>query len=153
MKVYTTLKNETIYVYPNIIPKDICETWIPLAHREISIYQKDQRLANEIFETVKTYIGDYPFSTKGPRDHIVFGKRGAPIPEHVDDMSHGEMYKVLIYLNDVKNGGTWFRDGDSYVEVEAGAGSVVIFDMRLYHKGNPNQEPTIKYTVAIRLLE
>jgi hypothetical protein len=150
---YTTKKNEIIYVYPSCIPKDICDKWIHVAQKEVSMYQYDQDVANEIFQTVKSYIGEYPFSTKGPRDKIVFGKRGVPIPEHVDDMSHGETYKVLIYLNDVQNGGTWFRDGDSYIEVEAGAGSVVIFDMRIYHKGNPNQEPKIKYTAGIRLLE
>lgn len=58
-----------------------------------------------------------------------------PIRRHVDVNHHGEQYKILIYLNDVPNGGTIFYLPDGHVQIiENQINRLVLFDMNLSHE-------------------
>jgi len=79
-----------------------------------------------------------------------------PIKEHYDRIKEDETYKVLIYLNNVSNGGTYFcknKENDEWVYTNNKQGTVVIFDMKLLHKGDPEMGDIVKYALGIRLVE
>jgi hypothetical protein len=58
---------------------------------------------------------------------------------------------MLKGVNDVKNGGTQFENGNEWINIENKQGTVVIFDMNIKHKGNPAMENKNKYILGIRL--
>jgi hypothetical protein len=58
----------------------------------------------------------------------------SPIGRHIDKNHHGERYKVLIYLNDVPNGGTLFYPPTGTRLVENKANRLVLFDLSILHE-------------------
>jgi hypothetical protein len=153
METYTTVDNKKIYVFPNLLSKDICSNWIQkLQTYEVAI-PVDKDFSSEIFNTVKESIGEFPFPVSTHRYEITIGARGNSVLEHYDNRYGNEKWKIVCYLNDVQNGGTDFKNGSDWLSVHCTIGTVVLFDISLLHRGCPLQESKMKYTVGIRLME
>lgn len=85
----------------------------------------------------------------GLTNRITMGKSNIPIPKHTDRCFENEKYKLLIYLNNVPNGGTVFLTQPPQ-KIENKANRLVIFDMSLLHKGECFSGGQIKYTIGFR---
>lgn len=58
-----------------------------------------------------------------------------PISKHQDRKRNNETKKLLIYLNDLENGGTIFYTSEGEILVENRKNRLVCFDINLYHSG------------------
>lgn len=58
-----------------------------------------------------------------------------PISKHQDRKRNNETKKLLIYLNDLENGGTIFYTSDGEILVENRKNRLVCFDINLHHAG------------------
>lgn len=153
METYTTIDNKKIYVFPNLLSKDICLNWIEKMKAYTTTIVVDQEFSTEIFETVKSLIPTLPISISTHRHEVTLSARGVYQLEHFDKVFSNEKWKVVCYLNEVENGGTDFKNGSEWLSINSHMGSVVIFDISLFHRGCPKQESKTKYTVGIRLIE
>jgi hypothetical protein len=64
--------------------------------------------------------------------------------DKIEDTS--DEYKILLYLSTA--GGTEFEGGHSITGVSAG--DVVVFDIKMCHRGLPSQTTSTKYTLGFR---
>lgn len=149
----TTTDGRKIYVFPNLLPKDICLKWTERLLTLPQLITRDEDFARDIYETIKGLVGEFPIRISGHRSEVTIGKRGVPHTEHFDTIYGDEKWKLLCYLNDVENGGTDFKNGTEWISIRSGLGTVVLFDITLFHRGSPQAEPKTKYTVGIRLQE
>lgn len=152
MLEYTTAEGYKIYVFANAIPKDICQSWIPRFRKETNNYVGyDYRISTELYSLLTRYI-HIPFPVKGHQGSVSFVRLNVPIYEHYDQVYGDETHKVVFYLNEVANGGTEFRSGKDWFTVEAHEGTVVIFDIRIQHRGQQGQDAQTKYVMGMRLI-
>jgi hypothetical protein len=140
-----------IYIFEKALSEDICYQWIRRIETMNESRGPNLEFAKEIFETVQKNIGEFPIQVTGYRPEVTIGKKYTSIAAHYDPCLGNETWKVLCYLNDVSKGGTDFFDGSSWIEVNASAGTVVLFDISLFHRGQQGQEEKQKFTVGIRL--
>jgi hypothetical protein len=152
MLEFTTAEGYKIYIFDNAIPKDICEAWIPRFRKETNNYVgSNPRLSQEIHTLLNTYV-HVPFPVKDHQGHVSFVCLDTPIYKHFDQIYGEETHKVVFYLNEVQNGGTEFVSGNDWITVEAHQGTVVIFDIRIEHKGQRDQSKEKKYVMGMRLI-
>lgn len=148
-----------IYIYEKALPKYICEDIISqmdkiLVSSPMNYNRGDFIENNKLKLYMKTLINDsikIPFENVDFCNRLTLMKSNKAIVPHRDKVYEGENYKVLIYLNDVKNGGTYFKNEKDWFYTENSAGTIVIFDMNIEHKGDPLQEKIRKYTFGLRL--
>lgn len=153
MQVYTTVDGYKIYVFANAIPKDICEQWIPRFRKETDNYVGYNRvISEELYTLLRTYV-HVPFPVKDHQGCVSFVRLNKPIYTHFDQIYGDETHKVVFYLNEVAHGGTEFVDGKGWLTIEAHQGTVVIFDIRLQHRGQQGQDEKVKYIMGLRLVE
>ena len=77
-----------------------------------------------------------------------------PVCFHVDSILGEETHKLLVYLNVLSDGGgTEFctQDGEEFCKVKGKMGTVVIFDMKLFHRGEKFPVGEIKKTCGLRV--
>jgi hypothetical protein len=79
-----------------------------------------------------------------------------PIQRHTDTNHHGERYKLLVYLNDIVNGGTiFYPPGLPAVTIQNQANRMVIFDMDIPHESqdftSSTKYPQKKMAIGFRL--
>lgn len=154
MKEYTTQFGRKIYVFENVIPKDICEQLIlKIPKHGVGNFDNDHVLPKYLYELYSTHCVPSPIKFSGFVPKLSCGASREFIPLHVDqNASLFDEWKVLFYLNTVVNGGTIFREGGQDIVIENSQGSVVLFDIRIPHLGNPSQSNEIKYTMGFRPL-
>lgn len=152
MNEYTTVEGFKIYVFVNAIPDDICESWIPRFKKDNDNFVGYNReLSSEIYTMLKKHI-QFPFPVLDHQGSTSFVRLKKAIYPHFDVVYGAETHKVVFYLNEVENGGTEFKSGSDWILIEAHKGTVVIFDMRIYHRGQQTQEEKVKYVMGIRLI-
>lgn len=151
MKELTLEGTKKIYIFEKLLPEDICLNWIEKCIDIDETRGKNESFSEEIFTTIQSRLGEFPVPIQGYRPEVTIGKRKIGLGEHYDQVLGKEKWKLFCYLNDVKGGGTDFRDGAKWISIEPSMGTVVLFDMKLFHRGSLQQEPTVKYTVGIRL--
>jgi hypothetical protein len=84
---------------------------------------------------------------------VTVSHSGKPIARHTDGKYNNEKYKMLIYLNDVPDGGTVFF-GETTTIVKNQMNRVAVFDIRLPHEGQKFvMNGTKKMTLGFRLKE
>ena len=153
MREYTSAEGYKIYVFENAIPKDVCEEWIPRFRKETANYVGSQPvISKEVFELLKKYVS-IPFPVLAEPGWVSFVRLDQPIYVHYDQIYANETHKVAFYLNEVEHGGTDFASGDDWLTVEAHEGTVVIFDIRLKHRGQQYDGKKVKYIMGLRLIE
>ena len=146
-----TLDGKKIYIYEKLLPEEICLKWIEKIKHIDDTRGQNIVFSQEIFTTIQNLIGEFPMPVQGFRPEVTIGKKMIGIGEHYDQVLGNEKWKLFCYLNDVKGGGTDFRDGTQWISIEPSVGTVVLFDMKLFHRGSLQQEPIAKYTIGIRL--
>lgn len=146
-------KKGSIYVFKNVVPSYICDEFIKYIDSKTlgNTFITDNKFSKSILTILKDCI-DFPFNVD-VLNKITLSKSKSAIGEHFDKRFDNEKYKLFVYLNDVKNGGTYFKDGNEWIYVENSKGSIVIFDMHISHKGDEKQEDIYKYLIGIRLVE
>lgn len=146
-----TVGEKKVYVYEKILPENICREWIERINNLTSARGSNSEFADEIFQTIQKLIGTFPVTITKNRPEVTHSTRAIPIGEHYDEKIGNETWKVICYLNEVKNGGTEFYSGTEWINVEGNLGTVVLFDISLLHRGQRNQERKAKYSVGVRL--
>ncbi len=151
MKEYTTPLGHKIYVFEKVIPKDTCELLIQKMPKEGTGYLKtNDELPKYLFDLYTKYCNPSPVEFVGYVNMLSCGASCTPIVLHSDPItSPFDKWKVVMYLNDVPNGGTIFRENGVDIEIENSGGTVVLFDIRIPHLGNPKQRD-MKYTIGFR---
>ena len=94
-------------------------------------------------------------TTKGVHNDVTLSRSSKALPRHKDKVIRkDDKWKLLIYLNDVKEGGgTIFYEDMKTKEgfkVHNKIGSAVFFDISLPHAGERISEQ--KYTIGFRLI-
>lgn len=74
-----------------------------------------------------------------------------PVIKHTDCKYEDENYKLLIYLNEIPNGGTIFYNGRKSILVENKKNRLVIFDMSLPHESQSFTGNVKKVAIGFRV--
>lgn len=142
-----------VYTFPEVVPAEVCETLIGRLHggRQQQYIYNNAALAAELYGMISPYV-ESPIQFTGLGPHITMSNSTRPVTLHTDTDKGGNHWKMFVYLNEVPNGGTVFVDCKKEYLVENRRGSVVLFDIRLQHKGQPTQAPVPKYVLGFRPL-
>jgi hypothetical protein len=110
---------------------------------------KSKDIANNIYTN---YVDKFKeLGIFGLSDEITISKNNKPIPKHRDNKVCGETHKILIYLNNVNNGGgTYFYIDGKEILVENKVNRLVLFDINIEHKGQEFSSDYIKKTIGFR---
>jgi hypothetical protein len=115
---------------------------------------QDSTFVNYFWEHYGERIREIEPNCIGITPSVTLTQTSTPISRHVDINHHGERYKVLIYLNDIPNGGTLFYPSSGTQLVENKANRLVLFDMSILHesqKFNTRACRTRKIAIGFRL--
>ena len=112
---------------------------------------KSKDIANNIYTK---YVDKFKeLGILGLSDEITISKNNKPIPKHTDNKVSGETHKILIYLNNVNNGGgTYFYIDGKEILVENKINRLVLFDINIEHKGQEFSCEYIKKTIGFRTI-
>jgi hypothetical protein len=112
---------------------------------------KSKDIANNIYTK---YVDKFKeLGILGLSDEITISKNNKPITKHRDNKVCGETHKILIYLNNVNNGGgTYFYIDGKEILVENKINRLVLFDINIEHKGQEFSRDYIKKTIGFRTL-
>jgi hypothetical protein len=116
----------------------------------------DPSFATQFWNRYQKQIRDFDLNPKcsGITSNITITYNSSPIGRHIDTNYHGERYKILIYLNDVPNGGTLFYPPTGTRIVENRANRLVLFDLSILHesqKFNKQMNRLKKMAIGFRL--
>jgi hypothetical protein len=101
--------------------------------QKIFTNHKSRLLASSIFSKYKDAFN--AISVIGLHPSVTITNNNTCIRRHLDKKIGRETHKILIYLNDVPDGGTIFYIGDKERIVENRKGRLVLFDISLEHSG------------------
>jgi hypothetical protein len=116
----------------------------------------DPSFATEFWNRYEKQLRSFDLSPKcsGITSNITVTCNSSPIRRHMDRNYYGERYKILIYLNDIPNGGTLFYPPTGTQIVENKANRLVLFDLSIPHesqKFNTRTNQLKKMAIGFRL--
>lgn len=90
---------------------------------------------------------------RGIDDHVTITANRHPLGRHRDEQFGDEKFKILIYLNTIKDGGTKFYlpDGNTQL-LENRRNRLAIFDIQLEHESQKFSPGQVKYIIGFRPL-
>lgn len=88
---------------------------------------------------------------KGVYPCVTVTHTSTPIARHVDKQRFNEQYKILIYLNNVPNGGTIFYLKEGPQTVQNKANRLVGFDMHISHESERFHPSLKKMAIGFRV--
>ena len=106
-------------------------------------------LVNKFWEKYKDRLPKIDFS--GMYSKVTITNSTKPVIRHVDVKYKNEKYKLLIYLNNIKNGGTIFYKEKEKFLVENRQNRLVLFDISLPHESQHFISNTKKIAIGFRL--
>lgn len=151
MKELTTPLGRKVYVFENVVSSEICQTFIKkLPKNGIATYITDQEVANSVYNLYNKYCAPNSIQFVGCTNKYTYGSSTKPILYHTDPHDKStQQWKILLYLNSLSNAGTIFREGGKDITTECSEGTIVLFDTRIPHLGNPRQSSSdVKYTIG-----
>ena len=95
---------------------------------------KDRKLTKYIWDNYQNKFFEINKKIVGLFEEVTITNSNKPISMHKDKKLNDSKWKILIYLNDIKNGGTIFIIDDKPCLVENKKNKLVMFDIELYHK-------------------
>lgn len=116
---------------------------------------KNHSLTSEFWQKYGKKICEIDSKFIGVLDIVSSAITEKPVHFHLDPIHSNETHKVLIYLNDVKNGGTIFLMNGEEILVENKKNRLIIFDISVYHKSQNfllNDEKIKKLSIGFRLI-
>jgi len=108
----------------------------------------DNELSSKIYNSHIDKFND--LGIVGLSDHITISKGIIPIAKHKDNVICGETHKILIYLNNIPNGGTYFDIGGKEELIENRVNRLVLFDIKIAHRSQEFSRDYIKKTIGFR---
>lgn len=140
------LTQEECYMYMEFIDREksgnVQKVYKNVALVRTFIAKHSEKLESILLDGVK--IKDF-------HDDVTLSKGMIPLKKHVDSKLHSDKWKLLIYLNNVENGGTVFYDGNEEIIIENKAGKAVFFDISLPHASQVYKKQ-IKYSIGFRII-
>lgn len=126
-----------IWVWPNAFSPDECRRLVedapwPAQPQDIVALPERANRYGELFLSRMTGRADLP-RIAGWTPHITLTRASYSIPWH-RDIPRGAAFKAYAYLNDAP--GTIFSKRDNRL-VHGDAGTLVLFDIRIEHRGAP----------------
>ena len=120
---------------------------------------KDEKTTREFWQKYGEKVGVCGGKEILPYVTVTNSKK--PLGKHKDSKMGGEKYKVLIYLNEIKNGGTIFYNnlegGGKKELIENKVNRMVLFDMDIEHESEKFSEDNDiiikKKAIGFRILE
>ena len=100
---------------------------------------------NQNLKDISTFSGLYPYVTISNSNNPVF--------KHIDCKIKNEKFKILIYLNNVDNGGTIFYNGETSISIMNKENRLVVFDINLPHESQKFSKNDKKIAIGFRLKE
>lgn len=95
----------------------------------------DQLFADYIWEKYKLKFKNINNEWIGLYGDVTLGNSYKPISKHLDEKRNNAKQKILIYLNNIENGGTIFYTPEGDILVNNLENRLVCFDISLYHSG------------------
>lgn len=116
---------------------------------------KDEKTTREFWQKYGEKVCG--FGGKEILPYVTVTNSKKPLGKHKDSKMGGEKYKMLIYLNEIKNGGTIFYNHDEGGKkelIENKVNRMVLFDMDIEHESEKFSEDSIrKKAIGFRILE
>ena len=98
---------------------------------------------NKNLNGVSTFSGLYPYVTVTNSTNPVF--------KHTDSKFKNEKFKILIYLNNVQNGGTVFFKEKSAITIMNKENRLVLFDIQIPHESEKFCKNDKKIAIGFRI--
>lgn len=109
---------------------------------------EDQKMTSEFWRKYGSKCGD---DVKEIYPYVTITNNSKPVGRHRDAILKEERYKILIYLNDITNGGTKFYVGGETVQIKNAKNRMVMFDMSIEHESEIFKSKTNKMVIGFRL--
>jgi hypothetical protein len=74
-----------------------------------------------------------------------------PVFKHTDSKFKNEQFKILIYLNNVHNGGTVFYTEKTSISIMNKENRLVVFDINIPHESQKFSKSDKKIAIGFRL--
>ena len=118
-----------------LLPEDLdrCRKYCIEKGRQMLV--TDQALTDHIWKTYVGKLREINPEWIGLYTDVTITNSTRPTPLHQDQQRNAARQKILIYLNDVENGGTVFYTEGGEILVENKINRLVCFDIELHHKG------------------
>ena len=109
---------------------------------------EDEKMTSEFWSKYGSKCGD---DVKEIYPYVTITNNSKPVGRHRDAKLREERYKILIYLNDITNGGTKFFVGEDTVRIKNAKNRMVMFDMNIEHESEIFKSQTNKMVIGFRL--
>jgi hypothetical protein len=125
---------------------------LELLNNYIDNIQSNQSVLNNPDLSKRIY--KYKFNSIGVlelSEYITISKNNKPIAKHKDNrLSRSITHKILIYLNSVPNGGTYFYIDGKEVLVENKRNRLILFNIDIEHSSQQFSSEHLKKTIGFR---
>jgi hypothetical protein len=115
--------------------------------------RKDDELSTDFWSKYGEKLNkslDLHFSGVYPQVTLTHSRK--PVSKHTDSKFGDEKFKILIYLNTIRNGGTIFFMSDNEIRsVNNKENRLVVFDMMIPHESEKFTEGQRKMAIGFRL--
>jgi len=109
----------------------------------ISFWNKYGDKLNQNLNGISTFSGLY--------HHVTITNSTNPVFKHTDSKFNNEKFKILIYLNNVQNGGTVFYKENSVITIMNKENRLVVFDIKIPHESEKFCKNDKKIAIGFRL--
>ena len=103
---------------------------------------------NKYGDKLKQNFNDVSFSGLYP--YVTITNSNNPVFKHIDSKFKNEKFKILIYLNNVHNGGTVFYTEKS-ISIMNKENRLVLFDINIPHESQKFSKDDKKIAIGFRL--
>lgn len=114
-----------------------------------STVEKNTELVTYFWEKYRNKFLSLDDRISGLTEFVTITNSNKPISLHRDHKLDGSFWKILIYLNDIEDGGTIFLLDEEERIVQNKANKLVIFDMDLFHKSQNFKATSTKNKLCI----
>jgi hypothetical protein len=115
--------------------------------------KEDQELTAEFWnkygDKLKQNFNDVYFSGLYP--YVTITNSSNPVFKHIDSKFKNEKFKILIYLNNVHNGGTVFFKEKTVIPIMNKENRLVLFDINIPHESEKFSKDDKKIAIGFRL--
>lgn len=136
----------------NFLDKDDLELYLSLVSKSKSSQTiiEDATITDNFWMKYQSKLKDHHLDLVGIYPKITITNSKKPVIRHMDLKFEDERFKILIYLNEVPNGGTIFYD-DNPVLVDNKENRLVLFDITLHHQSHKFDTEIKKMAIGFRV--
>jgi len=90
-------------------------------------------------------------TVSGLYSYVTITNSNNPVIKHIDSKLKNEKFKILIYLNNVHNGGTVFYTEKTSISIMNKENRLVVFDINIPHESQKFSTSDKKIAIGFRL--